>query len=212
MSWKKECFRNFRLYAITDLKEEDPHILKKVTDALRGGIDVIQLRSKGLSDAYLLRLGRKIRKMTRKYKKLFIVNDRVDLMLAIDADGVHLGQEDLPISEARKLIGKAKKIIGRSTHSLKQAVEAECEGADYIGFGPVFATPTKPHYPTVGLKTIPKVMKQIQIPVVCIGGIDHSNIEQVVQAGARRVAVVRAIFSSSQPTLAAQTLKGFLRS
>ena len=195
MNWKKECLENFKLYAVTDLKEETPDILSKIRAALRGGVDVIQLRSKTLSDRPLLELGKKIRQITLKLKKLFIVNDRVDLMMALDADGVHLGQEDLSIHVARKLMGQANRIIGCSTHSLKQAIQAEREGADYIGFGPVFDTPTKPTYKPVGLHAIRQVVGCIQIPMVCIGGIDQSNIKEVIQAGAKRVAVVRAIFS-----------------
>ena len=211
MNWKKERLKNFKLYAITDLKEEDPEILAKITGALHGGVDIIQLRSKTLPDKILLSLGKKIRGVTQKLKKLFVVNDRVDLMLALDADGVHLGQEDLPIQVARRMIGGRDKMIGCSTHSLEQAIDAQHEGADYIGFGPIFETPTKPTYQPVGLDVISEVMKRIRIPVVCIGGIAPSNIEKVVQAGARRVAVVRAIFSVDDPYRAASELNVILR-
>ena len=209
MSWKKECLKNFKLYAITDLKAKDPRILKVIERALKGGVDVIQLRSKTLSDAALFELGQKIRTLTNRMEKLFIVNDRVDLALAVGADGVHLGQDDLPIAFARRLSGK-NLLIGRSTHSLKQAEEAQTQGADYIGFGPVFGTPTKPTYPPIGLSQIPQVMKQIRIPVVCIGGIDHLNAAEVVRAGARRIAVVRAVFAADDPYQSAVELKACL--
>jgi thiamine-phosphate pyrophosphorylase len=169
----------------------------------------VQLRSKILSDASLFQLGKKIRLLTNRMKKLFIVNDRLDLALALEADGVHLGQDDLPLSMARRIAGK-ELWIGRSTHSLKQAVAAEREGADYIGFGPVFGTPTKPAYSPIGLNDIAQAMKHVGIPVVCIGGIDRSNLKQVVQAGARRIAVVRAVFSSRNPYQSAAELRGLM--
>ena len=212
MNWKKERLNNFSLYAITDLKDEDPAILSKITKALRGGVDVIQLRSKSLSDGALFRIGKKIRVLTRKMKKLFIVNDRVDLMMALDADGVHLGQDDLEIQTARKIIQNRNQIIGRSTHSLAEALKAQQEGADYIGFGPIFETPTKPDYKPVGLDLIRMVLKRVRIPVVCIGGIDASNVKRVIQAGANRIAVVRAIFSSQNPEKAARELKEMVMS
>ena len=208
MNWKKECLRNFKLYAITDLKEEDPRVVSQITGALRGGVDIIQLRSKTLSDRTLLVLGKKIRRVTRSLKKIFIINDRIDLMLAIDADGVHLGQEDLPIGIARRMIGNRDKIIGCSTHNLEQAIAAKHEGADYIGFGPIFRTPTKSNYQPVGLEAIRKVVECARIPVVCIGGIDSTNINQVMSAGATRIAVVRAIFSAKNSYQAARELRG----
>ncbi|MBI4358310.1 MAG: thiamine phosphate synthase [Candidatus Omnitrophica bacterium] len=224
MSWKNECLKNFRLYAITDLKspltpalspggrkgEGSSKILADIEGAFRGGVDIVQLRSNVFSDRVLLELGEKIRRITQKVRKLFIVNDRVDLMLAMDADGVHLGQEDLPIDIARRMIGNRKKIIGKSTHSLKQALQAEREGADYIGFGPIFETPTKPTYPPVGLQTIREVMKRIKIPMVCIGGIDPTNVKQVIEAGAHRIAVVRAIFGVPDVYQAACHLRGLM--
>ena len=210
MNWKKECLKNFKLYAITDLKAENPQILEQIKGALRGGVDMVQLRSKTLSDHALFKLGEKMRMLTRQMKKLFIVNDRVDLALLLDADGVHLGQDDLSIASARRILGKNGKIIGRSTHSLKQAMKAEREGADYIGFGPIFGTPTKPTYQPIGLKPIHQVMKRVRIPVVCIGGIERSNIDKVINAGAQRIAVVRAIFSTADPYQAALHLKGLM--
>lgn len=212
MNWREERLKNFRLYAITDLREKDPQILAQIEGALRGGVDIVQLRSKILSDQVLLDLGTKIRRLTRKLKKLFIVNDRVDLMLAMDADGVHLGQEDIPIRVARRMIGDSNKLIGCSTHRLKQAIEAEREGADYIGFGPIFETPTKPTYQPVGLGSIREVVRRIKIPVICIGGIDRSNVRKVIKAGANRVAVVRAIFSSKDTYRAAFALKRMIES
>jgi thiamine-phosphate pyrophosphorylase len=210
MNSKKKLLQDFRLYAVTDLRDPDPDFLDRAEKALKGGVDILQLRSKSLSDAALFRVGVKLRELTRQYRKLFIVNDRVDLTLAMDADGVHLGQDDLPVATARKLIGDPAKIIGRSTHSLVQALRAEEEEADYIGVGPVFSTPTKPHYQPVGLELVREAARTVRLPWVAIGGIDAGNIGQVLEAGAARVAVVRAVFASDDPYQAAQTLKGTL--
>jgi len=207
MSWRKELLKNFNLYAVTHLTAWDDTLPEKVEQALRAGVDVIQLRSKQLSDLELLKIGRIMRDLTDRYHKLFIVNDRVDLMLALDADGVHLGQDDLPTREARILMKNPDKLIGRSTHSLDQAIAAQQEGADYVGFGPIFSTPTKPTYAPIGLKQIEDVRQAIRIPFVCIGGIDHQTIEQVIKAGAERVAVVRAVFDQADVERATSQLK-----
>lgn len=207
MNWRKKLLKSFSLYVITDLKRIDSDFLEKVERSLQGGVDILQLRSKVLSDSELVRVGLPLRELTLKHKKLFIVNDRVHIARAVNADGVHLGQEDAPVSVARKVLDDSSKIIGKSTHSLEQALEAQEEGVDYIGVGPVFSTPTKPGYPPVGLSLIQEVEKVIRIPFVVIGGIEADNIREVVRAGARRVAVVRAIFGQKDTFQAAKTLK-----
>lgn len=207
MDWKRNCLLNFKLYAVTDLKAADTGWMKDIEGALRGGVDVIQLRSKVLSDRSLLDLGRTVRSMTRRMRKLFILNDRPDLALALCADGVHLGQGDIPMREARKILAGRRMLIGKSTHNLKQAVAAQSEGADYIGFGPVFGTPTKPDYLPIGLDDIGFLQRKIRIPFVVIGGINRSNVESVLQAGADRVAVVRAIFGKGNTFRNATMLK-----
>lgn len=214
MDRKEKIFANFRLYAVTDLKSESEAMLRKIEAAYRGGADIVQLRSKTLSDAALIRIGLRIKTIAAKYQKLFFVNDRVDIALATGADGVHLGQDDMPVSVARNLLKQAgrKVWIGKSTHSLKQALAAVREGADYIGVGPVFATPTKPHAKSVGLKFVKQAAKNIRIPWVAIGGIDLGNIRDVAAAGATRVAVVRAVFSAQNSEIAAQKLKYLLLS
>lgn len=212
MGWKEKVFCNFRLYAITDLCTDASALIRKIEQAYRGGADIIQLRSKALSDRAVIRLGLKIRKAAERYRKLFFLNDRVDLAMVIGADGVHLGQTDLPIPVARRLVRKAGKNlwIGKSTHSLAQAIQAEREKADYIGVGPVFATPTKPGTAPVGLELVRQVAHRVKIPWVVIGGIDCHNIHRVVRAGAARVAVVRAVFASNHPGQASQKLKTIL--
>jgi len=209
MDWKKKVFDGFRLYAVTDVRDENADVVKKIEAAYRGGADIVQLRSKMLSDAALMRLGLGIKKIAEKNGKLFFMNDRMDLALATGADGVHLGQEDIPVDVAHKLARQAgrKFWIGKSTHSLKQAVAAVNEGVDYIGVGPVFTTPTKPDVKSVGLRFVKQAARKIRIPWVAIGGIDLENIRDVIAAGAVRVAVVRAIFSSQDPEDGAQKLK-----
>lgn len=175
-------------------------------EAIAGGADIIQLRDKESSANEILRAGRAIRDLTRQKKVPFIVNDRVDIAVALDADGVHLGQDDLPIEIARSMFRKVK-LVGVSTHSLSQALEAEKRGADYIGVGPIFPTPTKPDYKAVGLDLIKEVKDKIRIPFVAIGGIDGSNIDEVIAEGAGRVAVVRAVCGADDVRGAAKKLK-----
>ncbi len=209
MNSKKALFENFKLYAVTDLSGEDPALLEKIGRAYRGGADIVQLRSKTWKDAPLLQVALKIRKLADQYHKLFFVNDRVDLALAAEADGVHLGEEDLPVAAARRLAEKAGTHlwIGKSTHSLDQALKAQKERPDYIGVGPIFETPTKPGCQAVGLDLVREVRQRVKIPFVAIGGIDESNIDQVLAAGAERIAVVRAIFQARDIEEAAQRLR-----
>ena len=196
MNWKKQVFDSFRFYGVTDIAEDSRDILKKIDKAYAGGADIIQLRSKTLSDAALYRLGLAIRKIANRRKKLFFVNDRLDLALAVAADGIHLGQDDLPVDWVRKTLKRntLRMWIGKSTHSLSQALKAQREDVDYIGVGPVFKTPTKPDYPPVGIDFVRQASANVRRPFVAIGGIDLTNIETVLEAGARRIAVVRALF------------------
>ncbi len=207
MNWKKSVLKNFKLYAVTDIRDAGPGVLKKVEAAYRGGADIVQMRSENVSDAALYQLGIRWRKIADKFRKLFFVNDRADLALAVEADGVHLGQDDLPMQAFRKITARGELFIGRSTHSLHEALAAEREGVDYIGVGPIFETPTKPTYKPVGLDLIRAVKRRIQIPFVCIGGIDPSNIHYVVEAGGARVAVVRAIFAAKDVTETTRKLR-----
>lgn len=199
--------KDFHLYVILDKKSLKARrsFFEVARSAIEGGADCIQLRDKELSTLELIKEGKKLRDLTRRSGTIFIVNDRADIALAVDADGVHLGQEDLPIAIARQILGTTK-IIGRSTHSLPQAIEAEQQGADYIGVGPIFATPTKPTYPAVGLDLIRQVSEHIRIPFVAIGGIDAGNIESVLEAGAKRVAVVRAVVGADDVQGAAKRM------
>lgn len=199
--------RDFRLYVIVDRSASqgrDPVYVAK--EAIAGGADVIQLRDKEGMVKEIVKVASEIRSLTRKKKVLFIINDRPDIAFAVNADGVHLGQDDLPFEAARKILGKDK-IIGLSTHSISQALEAQETGADYIGIGPIFSTPTKPEYKAVGLELITKLKDRIKIPFVAIGGIEDSNLDRVLAAGARRIAVVRAVCAAQEIRLAAAKLK-----
>ena len=207
MNWKKKAFENFKLYAITDLDREDTGIFRKVEAAYQGGADIVQLRSKTLADGALYRLGIQFRKIANRYRKLFFVNDRPDLALAVGADGVHLGQDDLPPEGVQKVLKGKGIFVGRSTHSLAEALAAVREGADYIGVGPVFKTPTKPTYEPVGLDLVREVRRRIKIPFVVIGGINSKNISGVLSAGATRVAVVRAVFGAPDVYQATKRLR-----
>ncbi len=173
--------------------------------ALRGGADVIQLRDKTGSDEALIEIGKKLRRVTEEAGASLIVNDRAGVAKAIDADGLHLGQEDGALVEAKKILGE-ERVYGRSTHSKAQAAAAVKEGFNYIGVGPVFATPTKPGTAPIGLELVRFAAKNISIPFVAIGGINESTVREVVSAGARRVAVVRAVMAADDPQRAANRL------
>ena len=209
MSSKKKLFENFNLYAVTDIQSYSPDILSKIDRAFQGGVGIVQLRSKHLTAKEMIRLGTKIREIARVHQKGFVVNDRVDIAIAVNADGVHLGQEDLPVSTAREMIQSmgASLCIGKSTHSLEQALAAEEEGADYVGVGPVFNTPTKPDYPPVGIELVKQVRAKIRVPFTAIGGINVTNMLEVLEGGAHGVAVVRAVFGSEDPFYAAKKLR-----
>ncbi len=212
MSWKEEVFLNFNLYAVTNIPKNPEGYLEKIEGAYRGGADIVQLRSKYLSDKEFYELGLKARTLADRFKKLLFVNDRLDLAMAIHADGIHLGQNDLPLSTLRRLLERSgiKMWVGKSTHSLEQGLQASQEKPDYLAVGPVFETPTKPDYHPVGLQYVQEAAQKIKLPIVAIGGIDESNLTQVLKAGARRIAVVRAIFSAKNPYQATQTLKSQL--
>jgi thiamine-phosphate diphosphorylase len=166
--------------------------LEMAEKACKAGAKILQYREKQASRREMLETARGIRKLTEKSHTLFIVNDFIGIALLAKADGVHLGQDDIPIGEARELTPPGF-IIGISTHSLKQALEAEKQGADYIGCGPVFTTPTKENYTPIGLDTVKQVIESVQIPVVAIGGLNLGNIPELRKAGVKNFAMVRAL-------------------
>ncbi|MBI2104626.1 MAG: thiamine phosphate synthase [Candidatus Omnitrophica bacterium] len=205
----RSCSR-WTLYVIVDRAAAGSRPLDELAaGAIRGGADALQLRDKAASARQLLEEARRLLAITRRARIPLIINDRADVAAAAGADGVHLGQDDLPLPEARRLLGP-RRLIGQSTHSLEQAAAAEAAGADYIGFGPIFPTPTKPDYEPIGTGLIGPVASRVRRPVVCIGGIDRGNLEQVIDAGATRVAVVRAVCAAADPEAAARDLKALL--
>ncbi|WP_096201249.1 thiamine phosphate synthase [Bacillus sp. FJAT-45350] len=185
--------KDFKLYAITG-EEFHPgrDLLTVMEEAILGGVDIIQLRDKYSSKRDVLKKAQVLRELTKKYGVTFIVNDHIDVALAVDADGIHLGQDDIPLAEARRIMGN--KIIGISTHAIEEALEAEKGGADYIGVGPVFPTKSKVDVvDPVTTEYVKQVAKEIKIPFVAIGGIKLHNVDQVLAAGASRICAVSEI-------------------
>jgi len=175
--------------------------------ALKGGVDILQLRDYNLKDSDLLATAVRLRALTEKFGALFMVNNRPDIARLSGADGVHVGQDDLSVAQARKILGEGK-IVGVSTHAPEQARQAIADGTDYIGVGPVFATPTKAGRQPVGLAYVRQVAEmKLPVPFFAIGGIDLSNLNQVLAGGAARVALVRAIAEASDPRKAAVDFK-----
>lgn len=201
----------WRLYVIVDRQAIGSRPIEEVAHAaIRGGADVLQLRDKRASTKQLIEEAQVLLPLARSAGIPLLINDRIDVALAVKADGVHLGQEDLSISTARVLLGR-EYIIGQSTHSLKQALAVDASAAaDYLAVGPVFPTPTKPDYPCVGVSLIRQVASSTKRPFVCIGSIDANNLEEVVQAGAVCVAVVRAVCGASDPESATRNLKNLV--
>jgi len=194
-----------KLYLVTDRSkfETTDGLLDAVASALKGGVQIVQLREKTATAQEFIQLGKKIKELCALYDAVFLINDRVDIAHIIGADGVHLGQDDIDINSARHLLGNDT-IVGISTHSPEQAQKAIESGADYIGVGPVFTTPTKPGRQAVGLEYVNWAATKVNIPWFAIGGIDLNNVDQVINAGAKNIAVVRAIMNAESPEKAAR--------
>jgi len=189
---------DFRLYLITDRKLVTRHasLVTAVRQALRGGIRAVQLREKDMGTRDLLMLAYKMRKLTEEHKARLFINDRFDIALAVGADGVHLTQSSIPVSRVRETVGK-RLLIGASTHSLKEAKEAEKGGADFITFGPVFKTPSKLKYgKPLGIDALKQAGRKINIPVFAIGGIHTNRIKNVKESGVHGIAMIRNILAS----------------
>jgi thiamine-phosphate pyrophosphorylase len=189
-----------RLYLVTGIA---PRLEWLLAEALAGGVDVVQLREKDADDDEIVRAGRVFRRLTREAGALFVLNDRPDLAMRCDADGVHVGQDDMPVAEVRQLAPEL--LVGLSTHSPEQIHAAA--GVDYIGVGPVYATPTKAGREPVGLELVREAARSATVPWFAIGGIDEANAAEVVAAGAERLAVVRAIRDADDPRAASARLR-----
>jgi thiamine-phosphate pyrophosphorylase len=205
---RKKQLDNRLLYLVTDRTQfgnDNDRFFDAISAAIKGGVSIVQLREKQAPTKDFINLARTVREICSQLEALFIINDRVDIAQTVQADGVHLGQEDMDITSARKILGELA-IIGNSTHKPDDALNAMKNGADYIGVGPVFTTPTKPGRQAVGCEYIQWASNNVNIPFYAIGGIDANNVDQVIDAGATRVAVVRAIINNTSPDIVSETL------
>jgi|SRR3989338_5514016 len=196
--------KNFGLYFITDSILTRKSVIDDVKSAIKAGVKVIQYREKNAPASQMMREALEIRKLCKENNVLFLINDRIDVVLAVDADGVHLGEEDIPYQYARKLLGK-NKIIGLSAHSVEDALKNEKAGADYTSIGPVYFTATKKKASSpIGLVPVRRLKNRLRIPFVAIGGINRSNIEDVLKAGAKNIAIISAIAAKDNVKKAAE--------
>lgn len=185
------------LYAVTDQAWTSQNTLaEQVEQAILGGATFIQLREKNLCDDELLAKAKQLKAVTDQYKVPFVINDHIDIAIQMNADGVHIGQDDTPVSVAREKIGM-EKILGVSARNVQEAVQAERDGADYLGVGAVFSTSTKEDAKSVSLETLKEICETVSIPVIAIGGINETNISTLAGSGIVGVAVVSAIFSKA---------------
>jgi len=199
-----------RLYVILDRAAARGRDLLTILDAtLAGGCRLVQLREKEWPSGRLLPMAERLRDRCRAAGATFVVNDRLDLALALGADGVHLGQDDLPPAAARPLL-RPGMILGLSTHSLEQARAAQAAGADYVAVGSMFPTGTKPDFQLVGPELIGKLRGEISVPLIGIGGITHDNVAQVIRAGADGVAVISAVCGAPNPEAATRRFLGLI--
>lgn len=194
------------VYLVTDRRLAGERSEEEIVrDALLGGVRVLQYREKEYSTREQITRASRLCSLARRHGAVFLVNDRVDLALAVDADGVHMGQEDLPLPAARRILG-LEKIIGVSVENVEQAVRAEAEGADYLGVSAIYSTPTKLEAPAVGLEGLKAIRRAVKLPLVAIGGINRENAAEVIRAGADGIAVVSAVVSAPDPREASLTL------
>ena len=199
-----------RLYLVTPGDPPAGPLDEFLPRVLEAGVDIVQLRDKHLEARPLLELATVVRRRTREFGALFFVNDRVDLAIAAEADGVHVGQEDLSPAEARRQMGP-QALVGLSTHAPGEILAASSSEADYIAVGPVYATPTKPGRPAAGPGLVRFAAERSAQPFFAIGGVDAGNLAQVIAAGASRIAVVRALTEAEDPGAAARRLRDALR-
>ena len=197
---------NVQLYVLISEKSCRLPWLQAAEQAIVGGADCLQLREKELSDSELLGRARQLVELCHRAGKLCIVNDRPDIAILSGADGVHVGQDDLPLAEVRKLVGR-EKIVGVSTHNIDQAKRAWLDGADYIGIGPVFPSATKPRPFVSGMEFARQAVAEIPLPAIAIAGITAANVDEVLGTGVRAIAVTAAVLDTDDPRAAAAELK-----
>jgi thiamine-phosphate pyrophosphorylase len=201
---RRDRLRSARLYLVCDARSDE-----FLESALRGGVDVVQLRMKDAGAEDVLGVAARYKPACAAHGALFIVNDRPELAVSAGADGVHLGQDDMTVDAARQILG-GERLIGLSTHSPAEVDAAAEAKVDYIGVGPVHETPTKPGRPAVGLALVEYAAAHAAVPFFAIGGISRANVEEVVAAGATRIAVVRALTEAGDPEAAAGALRAAL--
>lgn len=201
---------DYTLYLVTDRNQPAPGTFEKVVEeAVRGGVTLVQLREKSGDTGLLYERARQLKEVTDTLHVPLIIDDRIDIMMAVDADGVHVGQSDMLASVARKMIG-SDKILGVSAGTLEEAVKAEKDGADYLGVGAMFPTATKTDADITSMETLKEILKTVHIPVVVIGGINQKTIPQFKGLDIAGYAIVSAIMASRQPKEAAAELKGLI--
>ena len=199
------------LYLVTDKSDDVEKFLKTIEEGIKGGVTVVQIREKTADTLDFYNLALKVKEITTKYNVPLIINDRVDVALAIDADGVHVGQSDMPCDVTRRLVGPDK-IVGVSAATVDEAQKAQKDGADYIGTGAIFPTATKDDAPKITKKDLKDVVDSIDIPVVAIGGINLENASQLNDTGIKGLSVVSAIMSSDNPKKSAEELLNIFNS
>ena len=199
------------LYLVTDNSDDVDRFLNTIEEAIKGGVTVVQIREKTADTLDFYNLALKVKEITTKYDVPLIINDRVDVALAIDADGVHVGQSDMPCDVTRRLMGPDK-ILGVSAATVEEAKKAESDGADYIGTGAVFPTATKDDADSVTKEELVEIVKSINIPVVAIGGINLDNASQLLDTGIAGLSVVSAIMSSDNPKKSSEELLNIFNS
>lgn len=199
-----------RLYGIVDLGYVTPANVESMTrDLCLGGVDLLQLRAKKLSLAEIEKLARLMLPITREHGVPLIINDHLEIAAELGTEGVHVGQDDDAVAKARAVVGQGT-FVGKSTHSLAQAVAAQAEGADYIGFGPLYATGTKPDYVPIGLADIAEAHRQVTLPIFCIGGVNDVRLAEILAAGAKRVVIVSALLQAADVQAAVRSVKARL--
>jgi thiamine-phosphate pyrophosphorylase len=195
------------LYLITDRHQTGGRSLADVVrQSLEGGVKTVQLREKDLTAAALYCLAAELRDLTAEYGACLIINDRPDIALAVDADGVHIGVNSLPVSSVRRIVGQSK-TIGYSAHTIEEALRAQADGADFVTFGPVYATPSKILYgQPCGVNTLAKAASALKIPAIALGGISLANINETLSANGAGIAVISAIMAADDPRRATASL------
>ena len=196
------------LYLVTD-RGSDENFCRIVEQAVQSGVTMVQLREKMADTRSFYELALRVKKITSAHDVPLIINDRLDIALAVDADGLHVGQEDLPVAVARRFLGDDK-ILGATAATVQDALAAERDGADYIGSGAVYPTSTKPNKPVLPLHVLTQIKQAVRVPVVAIGGITADNVAPLLLAGVDGVAVVSAIMSSSDPAAVSKAFKKIL--